>query len=71
MRIATIRAFAGERASARGQGRKDGNAACRALRNLLRNQEFRRRKSISVDMNLFITNAPRPRKGRNSRHKQK
>lgn len=61
MRLATIHALAtgntskGE-ASARGQGRKDGTAACRALRNLLREQQFRRRKLISIHLDLVITN---------------
>lgn len=71
MRIATIRAFHGEKASARGKGRKDGTAACRALRNLLRTQEFRQRKTISVDLNLIITDAPVQGKTRVSRHESK
>lgn len=64
MRIAIIHALAagntseGE-ASARGQGRKDGTAACRALRNLLREQQFRRQKMLSIRLDLVITNLQR------------
>jgi hypothetical protein len=71
MRIATIHVSesgdsSGCQASARGQGRKDGTAACRALRNLLREQQFRRRKMISIHLDLVITNLHRtakPRRG--------
>jgi len=69
MRIATIHALeagdsSGRQASARGQGRKDGTAACRALRNLLREQQFRRRKMISIHLDLVITNLHRTAKPR-------
>jgi len=67
MRIATIQALTAgntsdSEATARGQGRKDGTAACRALRNLLREQQYRRRKMISVRLDLVITNLQRTTK---------
>lgn len=67
MRIAVIHAFresatSGDETSARGCGRKDGTAACRALLNLLRSRQFRQRKVVSVHLSLVITNFPKPTK---------
>jgi hypothetical protein len=64
MRIATIRAYLGtglpnREANARGQGRSDGGAASRAVRNLLREKQLRRQSNITLYLELVITNAPR------------
>ncbi len=63
MKIAIIRAYLGKsqsdrEAHARGQGRSERKAASRALLNLLRDKRLRRKKAISIHIELVIMNAP-------------
>jgi len=64
MKIAAMRAYLGKthddlEAQAFGQGRSQRKAACRALLNLLRDKRLRRQRTISIHLELVITNKPR------------
>jgi hypothetical protein len=64
MKIATVRAYLDKthdppQAQARGQGRSLRKAASRALLNLLRDKRLRQQRTVSIHLELVITNKPR------------